>query len=97
MTFLPDWPLQPSAMFFFGVLLFFGALGGYLAHRVRWIPSITGFMLVGLLAGPQALQLISVEALERTGIVVDIALALILYRLGLSIDCLLYTSPSPRD
>ncbi len=86
MTFLPDWPLQPSAMFFFGVLLFFGALGGYLAHRVRWIPSITGFMLVGLLAGPQALQLISVEALERTGIVVDIALALILYRLGLSID-----------
>lgn len=86
MNFLPNWPIQPSAMFFFGVLLFFGALGGYLAHRVRWIPSITGFMLVGLIAGPQVLQLISVEALERTSVVVDIALALILYRLGLSID-----------
>ena len=73
-------------MFFFGFLLFCGALGGYLAHRVKWIPSITGFMLVGLLAGPQVFNLISPQALERTRIVVDVALALILYRLGLSLD-----------
>ncbi len=73
-------------MFFFGFLLFCGALGGYLAHRVKWIPSITGFMLVGLLAGPQVFNLISPQALERTRIVVDVALALILYRLGLTLD-----------
>jgi Kef-type K+ transport system membrane component KefB len=86
MTFLPSWPPEANTMFFFGLLLFCGALGGYLAHRVRWIPSITGFMLVGLLAGPQVFNLISPAALERTRIVVDVALALILYRLGLALD-----------
>ena len=85
MEFLPAFPLQVSTLFFFGFLLFCGALGGYLAHRVPWIPSITGFMLVGLIAGPNCLHLFGFETLERTKIVIDIALALILYRLGLSI------------
>lgn len=86
MNILPAWPLQANTMFFFGFLLFCGALGGYLAHRIRWIPSITGFMLVGLLAGPQVFNLISPAALERTRVIVDVALALILYRLGLALD-----------
>ena len=86
MEFLPTFPLQVTTLFFFGFLLFCGALGGYLAHRVPWIPSITGFMLVGLLAGPNGLNLFGFETLERAKIVIDIALALILYRLGLSID-----------
>jgi len=43
-------------------------------------------MLVGLLAGPNGLNLFGFETLERAKIVIDIALALILYRLGLSID-----------
>ena len=86
MEFLPSFPLQVSTLFFFGFLLFCGALGGYLAHRVPWIPSITGFMLVGLIAGPNGLHLFGFETLERAKIVIDIALALILYRLGLSID-----------
>lgn len=73
-------------MFFFGFLLFCGAMGGYLAHRVSWIPSITGFMLVGFLAGPNVFNFFSPVALERTRLVVDVALALILYRLGLSLD-----------
>lgn len=86
MEFLPVWPLQVNTLFFFGFLLFCGALGGYLAHRVPWIPSITGFMLVGLLAGPNVLGVFDHDALERARIVVDIALALILYRLGLTLD-----------
>ena len=81
MEFLPTFPLQVTTLFFFGFLLFCGALGGYLAHRVPWIPSITGFMLVGLLAGPNGLNLFGFETLERAKIVIDIALALILYRL----------------
>lgn len=86
MDFLPGWPSQLNTLFFFGFLLFCGALGGFLAHRMSWLPSITGFMLVGLVAGPNVLGIFGHESLEQARIVVDIALALILYRLGLSLD-----------
>ncbi|MBY0410620.1 MAG: cation:proton antiporter, partial [Burkholderiaceae bacterium] len=86
MEFLPSWPLSVNTLFFFGFLLFCGSLGGYAAHRFPWLPSITGFMVVGLVAGPNVLGLITPEALAGSRIVVDVALALILYRLGLSLD-----------
>lgn len=86
MDFLPAWPLSANALFFFGFLLFCGSLGGYAAHRWPWLPSITGFMLVGFIAGPSVLRLVSHEALASSRIVVDVALGLILYRLGLSLD-----------
>ncbi|MHB1198298.1 MAG: cation:proton antiporter [Polaromonas sp.] len=86
MNFLPAWPLASNALFFFGFLLFCGALGGYVTHRWPWLPSITGFMLVGLIAGPSVLGLVDQEALAGSRIIVDVALGLILYRLGLSLD-----------
>ncbi|MCB2016067.1 MAG: hypothetical protein KDF54_00890, partial [Hydrogenophaga sp.] len=86
MDFLPAWPSHLNTLFFFGFLLFCGALGGFVAHRIRWLPSITGFMLVGLITGPNVLGIFDHASLEQARIVVDIALALILYRLGLSLD-----------
>lgn len=86
MEFLPTWPLPTNTLFLFGFLLFCGALGGYVAHHWPWLPSITGFMLVGFIAGPNALGLIGYEGLKEARIVIDIALGLILYRLGLSLD-----------
>lgn len=86
MDFLPAWPPGTNALFFFGFLLFCGAIGGYVAHRWPWLPSITGFMLVGFIAGPNVLHLVSHEGLADSRIIVDIALGLILYRLGLSLD-----------
>ncbi|MHB8948318.1 MAG: cation:proton antiporter [Rhodoferax sp.] len=86
MNFLPAWPLGSNALFFFGFLLFCGALGGYVTHRWPWLPSITGFMLVGLIAGPNVLGLVDYAALNESRIIVDVALGLILYRLGLSLD-----------
>ena len=86
MEFLPAWPFPVNTLFFFGFLLFCGAMGGYVAHRWPWLPSITGFMVVGFVAGPNVAGLISPEALAKSRIVVDVALALILYRLGLSLD-----------
>lgn len=86
MNFLPDWPLATNTLFFFGVLLFCGALGGYFAHRWSWLPSITGFMAVGFVAGPNVLSLIGPEGIAQIRVVIDVSLALILYRLGLSLD-----------
>jgi Kef-type K+ transport system membrane component KefB len=86
MDFLPAWPLAYNSQIAFGLLLFAGVLGGYLAHRIPWLPSITGFMAVGLLIGPSGTNLLTAEALEMARVVIDISLGLILYRLGLTID-----------
>jgi hypothetical protein len=49
-VFPSGWP-QINTMAVFGLLLAFGVLGGLLAARARWLPSITGFMILGLIAG----------------------------------------------
>jgi Kef-type K+ transport system membrane component KefB len=84
--FLPNWPLEYNTQIAFGVLLFVGVLGGYLAHRISWLPSITGFMAVGFLIGPAGIDLFPKEAIELARPLINIALALILYRLGLMLD-----------
>jgi Kef-type K+ transport system membrane component KefB len=86
MEFLPPWPPSVNTLFFFGVLLFCGSIGGFMAHHWPWLPSITGFMLVGFVAGPNVLGLFSHEQLASSAIVIDVSLGLILYRLGLSLD-----------
>jgi len=86
MDFLPAWPLEYNTQFAFGLLLFAGVLGGYLAHRIAWLPSITGFMAVGILIGPSGTDLVTSEALNLVRAVIDVSLGLILYRLGLTLD-----------
>ena len=81
-TFVPlTWPAI-NPMISFGVLLAFGTLGGMLASRLRWLPTITGFMALGLLIGPSGLGLMPPSALEGARVLVDIALGLILFKLG---------------
>ncbi|MFN0163774.1 MAG: cation:proton antiporter [Burkholderiales bacterium] len=84
--FLPQLPVALNTLALFGLLLACGAIGGYIAHRFEWLPSITGFMLVGFSMGPSGLSLISATTLAESRALVDIALGLILYRLGLSLD-----------
>lgn len=88
MDFLPSWPPEYNAQIAFGVLLMAGVLGGFLAHRISWLPSITGFMAVGFLIGPSGIDLLTQDALDLASPLIGIALALILYRLGLSLDLL---------
>jgi len=86
MDYLPTWPITITPFMAFGLMLLMGALGGYIAHRITWIPSITGFMAVGVLFGPSGIGLLDNETINNSRIIIDIALALILYRLGLSLD-----------
>lgn len=74
--------LQPNALAVFGMFLLFGVLGGVVANRIRWLPTITAFMLLGLLIGPHGLGLITKAVLTNSYVLVDIALGLILYKLG---------------
>lgn len=86
MDFLPGWPPEYNTQIAFGMLLFAGVLGGYLAHRIAWLPSVTGFMAVGLLIGPSGINLVTEDALDLARAVIDVSLGLILYRLGLTLD-----------
>jgi len=88
MDFLPAWPPAYNVQIAFGLLLMAGVLGGFLAHRISWLPSITGFMAVGFLIGPSGIDLLTQDALDLASPLIDVALALILYRLGLSLDLL---------
>lgn len=78
------WP-DANLMINFGALLLAGALGGLLATKVRWLPTITGYMLVGFLAGPSVSGLFSQEVLATSDGLVHIALGLILFKLGTSL------------
>jgi len=94
MDYMPTWPLEMTPLMVFGLMLIIGAIGGYAAHGLSWLPSITGFMAVGFLFGPSGIGLLSQETIAGSQILIVIALALILYRLGLSLDIdLLWRSP----
>lgn len=71
-----------NVLLVFGVLLSLGTLGGLLAARVHWLPTITGFMAIGLIVGPSGVGLLLREALDGARVLVDIALGLILSQLG---------------
>jgi Kef-type K+ transport system membrane component KefB len=89
LDFLPQgWPTMNTQMVF-GILLAFGTLGGLLAARVRWLPTITGFMVLGLIIGPSGLGLLSQQDLNDARGLVDIALGLILFKLGATLHPLL--------
>lgn len=93
-SFLPQLPLEFNQQVLFGLLVAIGVIGGVLANRLRWLPSITGFMLAGLIIGPNGLGWLSTQGLSTAGPFVQVALGLILYRLGLELDLrLLRQSP----
>ncbi len=78
-------PLQINPALVFGLVLIIGVFGGILASRISWLPTITGFMLVGLVMGPSLLNILNPALLLTARGFVDIALGLILFKLGGSI------------
>lgn len=82
LTFFPAELPALNLLTTFGLLLTVGTLGGLLAKRLAWLPTITGFMAVGLLIGPQGLGLLTQHDLDAAVPLVDIALGLVLFKLG---------------
>lgn len=74
--------LSPNPVLVFGLLLLLGVAGGILAHRISWLPTITAFMLLGAITGPYGLGIITKPMLYDSRFLIDVALGLILYRLG---------------
>ncbi|MFQ6007626.1 MAG: cation:proton antiporter [Candidatus Zixiibacteriota bacterium] len=64
-----------------GMVILLGLLGGKLSHHFK-IPSVSGYMLTGLIFGPSVLGLISSSTLDDIRMINEIALGLILFAIG---------------
>ena len=64
-----------------GALVWLGYMGARVAGRFN-LPSVTGFLLVGIILGPYGLGLLSLELLHKIGFVNTLALGLIVFLIG---------------
>jgi Kef-type K+ transport system membrane component KefB len=64
-----------------GLILMAALLAGHLAQLAR-IPEVTGYLLVGVLIGPAALDLITHDNITTLGFLSDVTLGLILFNIG---------------
>ncbi|HEX2650363.1 MAG TPA: cation:proton antiporter [Burkholderiales bacterium] len=84
--FLPGWPLVVGQFVVFGALLIGGLLGGELAQRLAGLPRITGYVVVGILAGPEVLGLLRTPLSGEARAFIDLALGLVVFELGHRLD-----------
>jgi len=73
---------QPSALMVFGIFLLCGVVGVIAGSRIKGMPTITSFMLLGLIIGPHGIGLITKPILSGSHLFIEVALGLILYKLG---------------
>jgi Kef-type K+ transport system membrane component KefB len=64
-----------------GLILMAALLAGHVAQLAR-VPEVTGYLLIGVLIGPSALDLISHDNVATLGFLSDVALGLILFNIG---------------
>ena len=64
-----------------GLILMSALIAGHVAQLVR-VPEVTGYLLVGLLIGPTAFDLVTHDNLQTLGFLSEVALGLILFNIG---------------
>lgn len=85
-SFLPELPITLSQPVLFGALLVLGLAAGEAVRRYAGLPRITGYVLVGVLLGPEATNLLSADALLEARLLVDLSIGLIVFELGFRLD-----------
>lgn len=85
-TIWPAWPLQGNDLMRLAVALLLAAVCGEAVARVLRLPRVTGYSLAGLLMGPALLGWFGPEDLNAVRIAIDLALALLLFELGVRLD-----------
>lgn len=70
----------------FGILLALGILGGQIARRSVSLPTLTGYVLTGLIIGPHGLNLVGQTLIETSDLFVQLAFGLALFELGRRVD-----------
>lgn len=85
-SFLPSFPLHLNSITLVSLALLLGSLGGGLAKKTRYLPQISGYILIGFLIGPDALNIVNQSALANARVFIDISISLILFELGRHLD-----------
>lgn len=84
--FLPAWPIALGEPLLYGALLIAGLLGGEIVKRYLSLPRITGYVLVGVAAGPVGIGAVQGALLDQGRLFVDLALGFIVFELGHRLD-----------
>lgn len=86
LAFLPQLPPAFGQPALVGVLLLAGLLGGELVRRLLGLPRITGYVLGGVLLGPEVSGVVAPGALSDARVLIDLSLGLIVFELGHRLD-----------
>jgi Kef-type K+ transport system membrane component KefB len=82
---LPNWPPH-SDLFVLAVALLGAALLGESVARFRRLPRIVGYAAAGMLLGPLALGWLGPQQFDDFRVLIDLAVALLLFELGIRVD-----------
>lgn len=85
LPFLPSPPFVTNALVLFGVLVLVGLAGGALARKIS-LPTISGYVMVGILLGQTGSGFLTPVLVAEARVFVDISLAVILFDLGRRLD-----------
>lgn len=78
--------LTVNSHIIFGFILILGIVGGQLAKLTSVFPRVSGYLFFGLLFGPHVLNIITDQMIVDTKGFTDIAIGIVLFRLGLQIN-----------
>ena len=84
-TNLFGWQVSLPILTLFGVLIL---LAHYSGKAMRWVkmPSLLGFMVIGVILGPSAVNLFTDALQEKLGFITDIALGFVAVSIGLELN-----------
>jgi len=77
-------PITTDILLAIGVMITVGVLGGVLSNRIKF-PRVTGYIVVGVLLSPSALNLISRATIDNLDIITHVALGIVAYLIGASL------------
>jgi Kef-type K+ transport system membrane component KefB len=86
LAFLPHLPLYVSQLVWFGLLLLLGLVAGEAARRYARLPRITGYVLAGVLLGPEASGVLTRDMLFDLRLLVDLSIGIVVVELGFRVS-----------
>lgn len=73
--------MELDILFNLSISLILGLLSSKLMKLIK-MPNVTGYLLIGLLAGPYCLNILSIEVIEKFSIIPEVALGFIAFSIG---------------
>ncbi|MCK4737100.1 MAG: cation:proton antiporter [Sulfurimonas sp.] len=70
-----------ETLFYLGLIFVFGALAGWLSPKLH-IPRVVGYLILGLIIGPEVLDFIPREFVDNSHIITDLSLSIIAVLIG---------------